>query len=142
MKKQIKLIMFFVFLIIILGSIYIFKTNNSFKNTVLENIRITDVTIIEIIRSADNKEIVITDRNQIDKIMSNFLVANLKKSKILDQNFNESYWIKIRVNKKLKLGLRLDDKNYISVFDYDKGNIGDFKINGNFEKEIIENLFE
>lgn len=145
MKKNKK--WFLLLLIPFLAFIYIINLNTSFERVALDDLKIEDITSIDIVKSSNNEEVTIEDVNQIEQIMKNFSSTELRKYSVLEQleerNFNEAYWITIKVDGDRKLGIRLDSEKYISIFDYTKNNKNtNFKITNNLNLEFIENLFK
>ena len=143
MKKNRK--WFLLLLIPLLVVIYIISLNTSFKRVALDDMKIGDVTSIDIVKTSNNEEITIEDANQIEQIMKNFSDAKLRKYSILEQfderNFNEAYWITIKVNGERKFGIRLDNDNYLSIHDYSNNKNTNFKITNNLNLGL-ENLFK
>lgn len=89
-KKLIILIA--IFILVVLGIILIYNIKStSLEVLVLNNLNEEEITLIEVIRGADDKEVVITTKKDIESFIDNFTEVELRKDNQMDANSNESY---------------------------------------------------
>ncbi len=101
------------------------------------------VNEIEIIRSSDDKKIIIKEA-QAEELFTEFLNAELKEEKNVDGALTETYWITIREDGKRALGIRIDNRLVLTPYDYNgnKKNSEEYVVEDDSILESIEQLFE
>ena len=101
------------------------------------------VNEIEIIRSSDDKKIIIKEA-QAEELFTEFLNAELKEEKNVDGALTEAYWITIREDGKRALGIRIDNRLVLTPYDYNgnKKNSEEYVVEDDSILESIEQLFE
>ncbi|WP_404359703.1 DUF5301 domain-containing protein (plasmid) [Cytobacillus firmus] len=136
MKKTI--IFSLVLVLGIFGFIYFYTLkSSSFEEIVLFNVE--ETTSIEIKKNSE--EIILTDKNEIEKIMDDFSKIELRKNEQSDKGFNESYWISLFENNKQTYGLTFYDNNFINIYSFETRESSQFKVI-NENKLEIQNLFK
>ena len=136
MKKTI--IFSLVLVLGIFGFIYFYTLkSSSFEEIVLFNVE--ETTSIEIKKNSE--EIILTDKNEIEKIMDDFSKIELRKDEQSDKDFNESYWISLFENNKQTYGLTFYDNNFINIYSFETRESIQFKVI-NENKLEIQNLFK
>ncbi|MBY3618765.1 DUF5301 domain-containing protein [Acinetobacter sp. CUI P1] len=144
MKKRYVLILIPLAIIIILWSVTLYHSYNSFNNLVLDQIDATEITSIEILKSSHEDKAVVNDPKEIEKIIHAFSDLKLRRSNASEKP-TETYWISIRVNKALRFGMTLTDTNFLHIIDLaskNKYHSGNFKITSEFDGESITSLFK
>lgn len=122
----------------IFGFIYFYTLkSSSFEEIVLFNVE--ETTSIEIKKNSE--EIILTDKNEIEKIMDDFSKIELRKNEQSDKGFNESYWISLFENNKQTYGLTFYDNNFINIYSFETRESSQFKVI-NENKLEIQNLFK
>ena len=103
----------------------------------------SNVNEIEIIRSSDDKTIIIKE-DQAEELYTEFLNAELKEAKNVDGALTEAYWITIREDGKRALGIRMDTRLVLSPYDYsgNKKNSESYVVEDDSVLETIEQLFK
>ncbi|MBN8203903.1 DUF5301 domain-containing protein [Bacillus sp. NTK034] len=136
MKKTI--IFSLVIVLGIFGFIYFYTLkSSSFEEIVIFNVE--EITSIEI--KKNSKEIILTDKNEIEKIMDDFSKIELRKDEQSDKDFNESYWISLFENNKQTYGLTFYDNNFINIYSFESRESSQFKVI-NDNKLEMQNLFK
>ncbi|MFE4525848.1 DUF5301 domain-containing protein [Cytobacillus firmus] len=136
MKKTI--IFSLVLVLGIFGFIYFYTLkSSSFEEIVIFNVE--EITSIEI--KKNSKEIILTDKNEIEKIMDDFSKIELRKDEQSDKDFNESYWISLFENNKQTYGLTFYDNNFINIYSFESRESSQFKVI-NDNKLEMQNLFK
>ncbi|EWG08608.1 DUF5301 domain-containing protein [Cytobacillus firmus] len=136
MKKTI--IFSLVLVLGIFGFIYFYTLkSSSLEEIVLFNVE--EITSIEIKKNSE--EIILTDKNEIEKIMDDFSKIELRKNEQSDKGFNESYWISLFENNKQTYGLTFYDNNFINIYSFETRESSQFKVI-NENKLEIQNLFK
>ncbi|XIH35569.1 hypothetical protein C1N70_24865 (plasmid) [Cytobacillus firmus] len=122
----------------IFGFIYFYTLkSSSFEEIVIFNVE--EITSIEI--KKNSKEIILTDKNEIEKIMDDFSKIELRKDEQSDKDFNESYWISLFENNKQTYGLTFYDNNFINIYSFESRESSQFKVI-NDNKLEMQNLFK
>ncbi|MFC3748314.1 hypothetical protein [Paenibacillus sp. GCM10012306] len=152
MNKRNKYILFGIVMLIIvgLGIFYMSPSNTTFKKAVLDQLDVAEVSSIKIDKSGaavDENEVTITDPGEIDKILGTLAQINLRKSRLSNIKYNDSYWITIETkSENLKFGITLYDQNYLETYEYNakipKNKIQSYKITNDFDLEVIRDLFK
>lgn len=132
--------------IVALGMMYIFSKNTTFKEVVIEKLKVNEISSIEIVKSdrTNESEIAVTDPSQIIKIMEAFSQMQLKESNVSNVNFKTSYWIVLKSNGNRNFGITLYDSNHISIFEYNavsqKKRLKSYIITNDLEQMVIPEL--
>ncbi len=127
-------------IIVIIGAFYLLKSKSS--TTFNEFVHTAEITSIDIIRSSDDKEVVIENGNDIKELLKHFSEAELMEDEMGSIDFNESYWITLRSNNVRKLGMTVYDDKYLLIFDYNKNNSTGYQIISVFDSSNIEQYFD
>lgn len=139
---------FVISLVIIIGFVfcYIFFSGvgkASFKNEFWEKADVRVISQIELIRGSDSKQILYTKEQDINVFVSTISEAEIKKVKESSIKIDESYWITIWIAGDRKFGLRIENNQVFSVFNYEgsenNANLYEFKDKSIYK--YIENLF-
>ncbi|MEK4092343.1 MULTISPECIES: hypothetical protein [unclassified Viridibacillus] len=139
---------FVISLVIIIGFVfcYIFFSGvgkASFKNEFWEKADVGVISQIELIRGSDSKQILYTKEQDINVFVSTISEAEIKKVKESSIKIDESYWITIWIAGDRKFGLRIENNQVFSVFNYEgsenNANLYEFKDKSIYK--YIENLF-
>ncbi|ETT86368.1 hypothetical protein MKZ08_11590 [Viridibacillus sp. FSL R5-0477] len=139
---------FVISLVIIIGFVfcYIFFSGvgkASFKNEFWEEADVGVISQIELIRGSDSKQILYTKEQDINVFVSTISEAEIKKVKESSIKIDESYWITIWIAGDRKFGLRIENNQVFSVFNYEgsenNANLYEFKDKSIYK--YIENLF-
>jgi hypothetical protein len=144
MNKRKGFIVIFFVVVVVVWSVNLYHSHNSFKNLVLDEINASEITSIDILKSSNNENVVVKDKREIGKIIDGFADMKLRRSSA-DGNYKESYWISIYVSNGLKFGMRLTDDKIISITNLHKKNkysSGNFKITSVFDVSSIAGLFK
>ncbi|QDQ02980.1 hypothetical protein FOH38_22445 [Lysinibacillus fusiformis] len=142
MKKRYKI--FFVILlplIILYVATMLLTRDSTFDKEVLEQLDIEHIEEIEIIRASDEKTINISDAAKIDEIMQHLNDQALRKVRFSNPDFEEAYWLTLRINDERTIGMRLDDAKHLYIFLYEENYMKDYKILGDIDLTFIEDLF-
>ncbi|MFC4323079.1 hypothetical protein [Litchfieldia salsa] len=139
--KKVNLIFASLIVIAIVGFFIFSGMTKSFEDNVPKEL-LSEVTSVEILRTFDNKEVVIEDKYGIDEVMSSFSNARLKESKIHKIESTDSYWITIRANNERKFGITVYDEEYLIVYDYESSEVHNYQIKDGFSITTIEKIFE
>lgn len=144
MKKL--LMMLLVIILFVIGIFFFLNQSLSFNEYVLKDTNTTDITSIEVIHSPGEETIIIDDQNKIEEFISLFSEADLKRITFLnnsgDSNFEDVYWITIKVKEERVLLLRLDSELYLTVTGKEQNRVSDYKISQNFNLDSLEKIFE
>lgn len=142
MKKRYKILFGILLPLLILYASTIFLTRDStFDKEVIERFDIEQINEIELIRSSDNKTITITDVATINQIMQQFENQPLRKVYFSNSDYDEAYWLTLRINDKREIGLRLDDSKHLFVYLYEENYMKDYKLLDHFNMAFFEDLF-
>lgn len=142
MKKSYKIILFILIPLIILYITTSFMTRDStFNEEVIERLDIKKINEIEIIRASDEKTITIKDQASIHDIMQLFDNKAIRKVRFAKSDFNEAYWLTLRINDQREIGIRLDDATHLFVYLYEENYMKDYKLLEKVDTASIEALF-
>ncbi|WHY17347.1 DUF5301 domain-containing protein [Paenibacillus sp. G2S3] len=144
MKKRYVLILIPLAIIIILWSVTLYHSYNSFNNLVLDQIDATEITSIDILKSSNDEHVKIIDPQEIEQIIHEFSDMKLRRSNASDKS-TEIYWISIIVNKSMRFGMSITDTNFLymtNLASESKYSSGNFKITSEFDREFIPSLFK
>ncbi|HWO97236.1 MAG TPA: DUF5301 domain-containing protein [Bacillus sp. (in: firmicutes)] len=121
--------------IVILGSFYLYTSRNgtTFNEIVLDT---TEVTSVEIVRSSDDKKVVLKDENDINFFIKSLSEAELKENKI-KEDFDESYWLVLRTNGERKIGMTIYDEKFLLLYDYETNKQTSYQIVRGFHSSNI-----
>ncbi|MGE7092488.1 DUF5301 domain-containing protein [Lysinibacillus sp. NPDC048646] len=142
MKKRYKI--FFVILlplIILYVATMLLTRDSTFDKEVLEPLDIEHIKEIEIIRASDEKTINISDAARIDQIMQHLNDQPLRKVRFSNPDFEEAYWLTLRINDERSIGMRLDDAKHLYVFLYEENYMKDYKLLDDIDLTFFEDLF-
>lgn len=149
MKKRNYIVAGIVIIIIVgLGIFYMSTKSTTFKEAVLDQFDVKEVSSIEIIKSGENEKVVtVTDSSEIEKILNTFSQTKLRESSLSNINYADSYWMTIKTNNKnRKFGITLYDKDYINIYEYSaaiqKNTTKSYKITNDFDPIVIRDLFK
>jgi hypothetical protein len=138
--------MLLVIILFVIGIFFFLNQSLSFNEYVLKDTNTTDITSIEVIHSPGEETIIIDDQNKIEEFISLFSEADLKRITFLnnsgDSNFEDVYWITIKVKEERVLLLRLDSELYLTVTGKEQNRVSDYKISQNFNLDSLEKIFE
>lgn len=143
MKQRYKVVVAMI-VIMVIGLVIIESTKNiTFKEVVLNNLNVTEVSSIEIIRSnnAIEDKITVTDPSKIELIMNAFSQLKLRAVSHSSVNFSESYWITIKTSRARQFGMTLYDKDYLNIYDYNSKKTKSYKITNEHDLIFIRGLF-
>lgn len=139
---------FVISLILIIGFVfcYIFFSGigkATFKNEFWEEADIEAISQIELIRGSDSKQILFSKEHEIKVFVDTISEAKIKQIKESASKINESYWITIWIAGDRKFGLRIDDNQILSVFNYEgsENNANLYELKDQSIYKYIENLF-
>jgi hypothetical protein len=142
MKKRYKILIGILLPLIILFASTIFLTRDStFNKEVMERFDIEQINEIELIRSSDNKTITIADAATINQIMQQFKDQPLRKVYFSNSDYDEAYWLTLRLNDKREIGIRLDDSKHLFVYLYEESYMRDYKLLNDFNSAFFKELF-
>lgn len=142
MKKRYKIVIGILLPLLILYASTIFLTRDStFEQEVIERFDIDKINEIELIRSSDNKTITITDVATINQIMQQFEDQSLRKVYFSNSDYDEAYWLTLRNNDNLEIGIRLDNSKHLFVYLYEENYMKDYKLLDHFNMTFFEDLF-
>jgi len=142
MKKRYKLLIGILLPLLILYASTLFLTRDStFDKEVIERFDIEQINEIELIRSSDNKTITITDGTTINQIMQQFEDQSLRKVYFSNSDYDEAFWLTLRNNDNLEIGIRLDDSKHLFVYLYEENYMKNYKLLDNLNMELFEELF-
>lgn len=142
MKKRYKILIGILLPLLILYASTIFLTRDStFDKEVIERFDIEQINEIELIRSSDNKTITITDVATINQIMQQFEDQSLRKVYFSNSDYDEAYWLTLRNNDNLEIGIRLDNSKHLFVYLYEENYMKDYKLLDQFNMTFFEDLF-
>lgn len=142
MKKRYKIVIGILLPLLILYASTIFLTRDStFDKEVIERFDIKQINEIELIRSSDNKTITITDVSTINQIMQQFEDQSLRKVYFSNSDYDEAYWLTLRKNDNLEIGIRLDNSKHLFVYLYEENYMKDYKLLDHFNMTFFEDLF-
>lgn len=139
---------FLISLILIIGFVfcYIFFSGigkGTFKNEFWEVADVGAISQIELIRGSDSKQILYTKEQDITAFVATISEAEINKVKESSSKIDESYWITIWIAGDRKFGLRIENNQIFSVFNYEgsetNANLYEFKDKSIYK--YIENLF-
>jgi len=145
--KQRYMVVAAIILSMVLGLVIIDATKNTtFKEVVLDQLNVVEVSSIEVIRSSNTIEdkITVTDPSQIKAVMNAFSLITLREASCSNINHMESYWITIKTNKIRQFGITLYNKDYVNIYDYNSKNKNSektYKITNEFDPRVIRGLF-
>lgn len=135
-------------LILLIVLIAAFNRRTTFEQIVLDRIRTDDITSIQMIQtpstSSEEQKVTVTDRAEIETIMSAFEKIQLRKANS-PTSASKAYWISIQVNGRLRFGLRLDNNKHIVITDLEqKGSKRNatYKITSAYGMQSVERFFE
>ncbi|MDF0729015.1 DUF5301 domain-containing protein [Cytobacillus sp. S13-E01] len=141
MKKS--LLAFASIIIVFLGIFYFYNVNKTTSlDNVLSDIDVSDITSIEIIKSSDNKEKILQNKNEINNFIQIFSQVEFKERSLKKLKFDESYWITIRENEERSVGMTIYDENYMLVYIYKPTSQNSFEILNGRSLTDIENYFK
>lgn len=144
MKKGYLFSLIPVVILVVYWSVTLYHSFNSFENMVLDQISEAEITSIEIEQSLSEEQVIIEDKKEIETIIHKFADVKLRRSDGLER-LEQSYRINIFVNKGMRFGIELTDKNFIYIYDFykkDKYSSGSFKITSDFDGAFIASLFK
>jgi len=142
MKKRYKLLIGILLPLLILYASTLFLTRDStFDKEVIERFDIEQINEIELIRSSDNKTITITDGTTINQIMQQFEDQSLRKVYFSNSDYDEAFWLTLRNNDNLEIGIRLDDSKHLFVYLYEENYMKNYKLLDNLNMALFEDLF-
>jgi len=139
---------FVISLIIIIGFVFCYFFFSgigkaTFKNEFWEEADFGVISQIELIRGSDSKQILYTKEQDINVFVATISEAEIKKVKESSIKIDESYWITIWIDGDRKFGLRIENNQVFSVFNYEgsenNANLYEFKDKSIYK--YIENLF-
>ena len=143
MKKIVGSILALIILLIV-GFLLLTNNETTLKEEGFEDeINRSNVNEIEIIRSSDDKTIIVKE-GQAEELFTEFLNAKIKEAKNVDGALTETYWITIREDGKRALGIRIDNRLVLTPYDYNgnKKNSEEYVVEDDSILESIEQLFE
>jgi len=116
--------------------------DTDFTTEVTERLDLEEIHEIEIIRSSDEKTVIITDAAEIDQIMQPFKDLPLKKVWFSNSDSNEAYWLTLSINDNREIGLRLDDDQHLFVYLYEENYMKDYKLTKDIDMTFFKQLFQ
>ncbi|WP_341300660.1 hypothetical protein MHB44_20535 [Lysinibacillus sp. FSL H8-0500] len=114
------------------------------KDIFVDDVDVSNVSRINIIRSSDNKEIILKGK-QAEEFLDTLLNTELKQTKVSDKTIKESFWITtFRENNVAALGVRMDKNLLVDAYSYkgSKNNSKYFKAENGSVFDKTEKLFE
>lgn len=144
MKKRYLFLLIPLVITIILWSVTLYHSYNSFNNLVLDQIDASEITSIDILKSSNDEHVKIVDPQEIEQIIHEFSDMKLRRSNASDIP-TEIYWISIIVNKSMRFGMSITDTNFLymtNLASKSKYSSGNFKITSEFDGEFIPSLFK
>lgn len=146
MKKRNYYILAFIIILLAVG-LWFFTTNStkSLGDAAWKDVNSDTISSIDIEKDQKRK-VTITDKDEIDKIMSSLSAIEVKKDSSISMEFNEKYKIVVNVDDGLRLGMFLYDNKYIDVYDYEatpkKNSSMKYEISNSFDMKIIQDYFK
>lgn len=110
-----------IILLLSLGLFMHFNQSVTFDKAIGKDFDSKSVNSIEIIKrdTTGEKIVDITDPNQIQQVLAVFSDLKLKKSRISEVQFENSYWITLKGYKQQRsAGITLYDGTYLDVYNY------------------------
>ncbi|WCH45917.1 hypothetical protein [Lysinibacillus sp. OF-1] len=143
MKKRYKLLLGILLpLLILYISTMLLTRDTDFTTEVTERLDLKEIHKIEVIRSSDEKTIMLTNKAEIDQIMQPLKDLPLKKVWFAKSDFKEAYWLTLSINDDREIGLRIDDNHHLFVYLYEENYMKDYKLNHDVDLTFIEQLFQ
>lgn len=143
MKIKVGSILVLIILLIVVF-LLLFNKETTLKDEGFGNeIDISNVTEIEVIRGSDDKKVILKE-GQTKELFNKFLNAKLKEVEDVDGELTESFWITIREDGKRVLGITIDNKLALSPYDYNgnKKNSENYLLEDDSILKSLEQLFE
>lgn len=130
-------------LTVILVFVYLSTRNTTFNEAVLDELNISEISSLEIIKSigTQEEEISVVDSNEIKSLMSMFSQIKLKHKQFPNGNYSETYWITIKGKGNRLYGMTLYDKDYIQIYNYQSNISDEYKIIGDLNLSVIQEMF-
>ncbi|MCM3545503.1 DUF5301 domain-containing protein [Priestia megaterium] len=113
MKKRTIIIAALLFIVVF----YFTYTGKAYQLKDVIKVDEANVTRIEI--DTDEGKHVVDDKKEVKQIVHSLAKVEVKKSKELDPNFDQAYWVKIVENGKDVYGLTIYDNDYIKAFSFE-----------------------
>lgn len=109
-------------LVVVMVLLYQQSQNTSFQEVVLNKVSVDEISSLQVISrlydSADEEEVLITNKQEIAEILNYLSQFELSKSKLSNITYTESFWITIKTGEERAFGLTLYDNAYLSVYQY------------------------
>jgi len=120
------------------------RNTTTFKEAVLDQLNLAEISSVDVIKSIDSseEEISVTTPEKIQFIVNVLSEVKLRKADYSNSQQTESYWITIKTNNERKFGLTLYS-DHIIIFSYDlvgKKSVS-YKILNHVDLEAINELF-
>ncbi|RFB14762.1 hypothetical protein DZB84_15065 [Bacillus sp. HNG] len=133
-----KIIIGILVIVIFLGVFYV-KRSTNFNEAVSNPF---EITFVEIIRSSDNKEVVIEDGSEVLNLMNQLSETELTEKAMGSIDFDESYWIILQADNKREFGSTIYAENYMLIYEYEWSKQNSYQIISGFDSTNIEPFFE
>ncbi|MDR6725916.1 MULTISPECIES: hypothetical protein [Paenibacillus] len=134
-------------IILLAVGLWFLTTNRttSLRDTAWKDLNLDTISSIEIEKGI-HKKITLTNKEEIDKVMSSLSAIEVKKESSISKEINETYTIVVYVADNRRLGMFLNDNKYVDVYDYEatpkKNSSMKYEILSSFDMKVIQDYFK
>lgn len=144
-KRSYYILVLFIILLAIGIWFYTANRTTSLEDAAWRDVNSDTISSIDIEKGSEEK-VTLTDKEEIDKIMSSLSAIEVKKDSSITKEFNETYKIVVDVDGRLRLAMTLFDNKFVEVYDYEgtpkKNSSMQYEILNSFDMKVIQDYFE
>lgn len=126
---------------------YLVTANTTFKNEVTNHLNIEEINTLNVTKiiGEDADTIYVSERDQINHILTDLSNLELKKTFSIKRDNSEWFVLMIEINGEIRYTINVYGNKYLSLIDHASTNStgsDDYKITSNFDVKMLQNLYK